>query len=115
MKKSILVIEDETSILDAIRVMFEDMGHEVPTASDPVQGTEDAIAGEFDLIVTDARMLRRNGVEVTERVLARRPGARIVVIATIPDDPLAGRALRAGAVGVLEEPFDAVKARELIG
>jgi DNA-binding NtrC family response regulator len=115
MKKLILVIEDDTSILDAIRAMFEDMGHEVRIATDPVLGTVDAIAGEFDVIVTDARMLRRSGAEVTERVLARRPGARIVVITTIPEDPLAGRALRAGAIGVLEEPFDPEKARELIG
>ena len=115
MRKSILVIEDATLILDVLRVMFEKMGHEVRTAGDPVQGIDDALAGEFDFIVTDARMLRRSGAEVTEQVLARRPGARVVVITTIPDDPLVACALQAGAVGVLEEPFDPAKARDLIG
>ena len=73
MAKSILVIDDETMILDAIKIIFEDMGYSVQTTSDPVQGTDEAIAGNFDLILTDVRMPARNGAEVTEAVLARKP------------------------------------------
>ncbi len=56
MAKSILVIDDETMILDAIKIIFEDMGHSVQTTPDPIHGTEVAIAQDFDLILTDIRM-----------------------------------------------------------
>jgi len=107
--KSILVIDDELMILDAIKIIFEDMGYTVQTTSDPLQGTEEAISKDFDLILTDVRMPVRNGAEVTEAVLARKPGARILVITAYPNDPLAERAVRAGALGLLKKPFEIAK------
>ena len=109
MAKSILVIDDEIMILDAIKIIFEDMGYTVQTTSDPLQGTEEAVNKDFDLILTDVRMPVRNGAEVTETVLARKPGARILVITAYPNDPLAERAVRAGALGLLKKPFEIAK------
>lgn len=108
-KKSILVIDDETMILDAIKIIFEDMGYSVRTESDPVKGTEEAIRGGYDLVLTDIRMPGRNGAEITEAVRAARPEARILVITGFPNDPLAERALAAGAVGLLKKPFEIAK------
>ena len=109
MPKSILVIDDETMILDAIKIIFEDMGFTVQTTPDPIQGTEIAIAQDFDLILTDVRMPTRNGAEVTEAVLAKKPNARILVITAYPNDPFAERAIKAGAVGLLKKPFEIAK------
>ena len=109
MAKSILVIDDETMILDAIKIIFEDMGYSVHTSSDPLKGTEEAIRGSYDLILTDIRMPVRNGAEITEAILAARPHARILVITAFPSDPLAERALKAGAVGLLRKPGEIAK------
>jgi len=105
-QKSILVIDDETMILEAIKIIFEDMGYSVHTTSDPLKGTEEAIHGTYDLILTDIRMPQRNGAEITEAVRAARPDARILVITAFPNDALAERALAAGAVGLLRKPFE---------
>ena len=96
-------------ILDAIKLIFEDMGYNVQTTSDPIQGTEMAIAQDFDLILTDIRMTSRNGAEITEAVLAKKPDSRILVITAHPNDPLAERAINAGAVGLLKKPFEIAK------
>jgi DNA-binding NtrC family response regulator len=109
MSKTILVIDDETMILDAIKIIFEDMGYSVQTTPDPIKGTETAIEQEFDLILTDIRMPSRNGAEITEAVLAKKPNARILVITAYPNDPLAERAIKAGAVGLLKKPFEIAK------
>ncbi|MGA2613869.1 MAG: response regulator [Spirochaetia bacterium] len=100
MGKSILVIDDETLILDAIKTIFEDMGYSVQTTPDPVQGTEKAIQNEYDLILTDVRMPVRNGAEITEAIIANRPAARILVMQ---------RAMSAGAIGLLKKPFEIAK------
>jgi CheY-like chemotaxis protein len=104
--KTILVIDDETMILDAIKIIFEDMGYSVHTVSDPVEGTEEAIRNSYDLVLTDIRMPVRNGAEITEAILAKKPDARVLVITAYPSDPLAERAIKAGAVGLLKKPFE---------
>ena len=109
MAKSMLVIDDETMILDAIKIIFEDMGYAVRTVPDPVQGTAEALANDFDLILTDMRMPVKNGAEITEDILRAKPGARILVITAFPNDPLAERALKAGAIGLLKKPFEIAK------
>lgn len=109
MGKNILVIDDETMILDAIKIIFEDMGFVVRTFSDPFEGTAEAIAHDYDLIITDIRMPGRNGAEIVEAIRAARPSARVLVITGYPSDPLADRAVRAGAVGLLKKPFEIAK------
>jgi DNA-binding NtrC family response regulator len=107
--KTILAIDDDEMILDAIKIIFEDMGYSVHTASDPVKGTEDALANDYDLVLTDIRMPGRSGAEIVEAVLQGKPGTRILVITAYPNDPLAERAMRAGAVGLLKKPFEISK------
>ena len=109
MAKSILAIDDEEMILDAIKIIFEDMGYSVHTTSDPVKGTEDALANDYDLVLTDIRMPGRNGAEIVEAVLEKKPATRILVITAYPNDPLAERAIKAGAVGLLKKPFEIAK------
>ena len=114
MGKSILVIDDEVAILDAIKVIFEDMGFSIHCTSDPIQGTEEALTNDFDLILTDVRMPERNGAEITELILGEKPKTRILVITAYPNDPLAKRAIDAGAVGLLKKPFEIAKILEFL-
>jgi DNA-binding response OmpR family regulator len=107
--RRILVIDDETMILDAIKVIFEDMGYTVNTFSDPQAGLDEAIANDYDLIVVDVRMPGKNGAEVTEGIRAAKPSARILIATAYPNDPLAARALEAGAFTLLRKPFEIAK------
>ena len=107
--KSILVIDDETMILDAIKIIFEDMGYSVKVFSDSPAGTEEALRSDYDLILVDVRMPGMNGAEVTESIKKAKPKARILIITAYPNDPLAVRALGAGAVGLLKKPFEIAK------
>ncbi|HEY9594932.1 MAG TPA: response regulator [Spirochaetia bacterium] len=109
MGKTILVIDDETMILDAIKIIFEDMGFSVRTESDPIAGTRAALDADYDLVLTDIRMPQRNGAEIVEEILAHKPSARVLVVTGYPNDPLAERAIRAGAVGMLKKPFEITK------
>jgi DNA-binding NtrC family response regulator len=112
--QSILVIDDETLILDAIKIIFEDMGYLVETASDPVRGTEAALSRDFDLILTDLRMPGRNGAEIIEAIMAQKPKARVLCITAYPNDPLAEKAIAAGAVGLLKKPFEIAKVLDFL-
>jgi CheY-like chemotaxis protein len=109
MKKEILVIDDEEMNLNVLKLILEDMGHGVKTQSDPLIGEEDAIKNEYDLIITDLRMPGKNGAEVTENILKAKPNARVLILTAYPTDPLAKRALDAGALSLLKKPFELAK------
>ncbi len=109
MRHSVLVIDDEPMILDAIRIILGDLGCEVVATSVPTDGVAAAIARPFDLILTDIRMPVKNGAEIVEAIRAARPDARIVVISAFPNDPLVRRALDAGAIDIVRKPFEISK------
>jgi DNA-binding NarL/FixJ family response regulator len=56
---------------------------------------------EPDVILMDVTLEGLNGVEATRRILARRPGARIVVLTMHDDAETVTEAMAAGALGFL--------------
>jgi DNA-binding NtrC family response regulator len=106
MGKRILVIDDEEIVLNTIKLILDDMGYEVITHQDPLKGVDEAIQNHFDLIITDLRMPQKNGSEITEEVLNVKPDARILILTAHPTDPLAKKALEAGALSLTKKPFE---------
>jgi DNA-binding NarL/FixJ family response regulator len=66
---------------------------------------EDAVAAARahapDVVLMDIRMPGMDGIEATRRIVAARPGARVLVLTTFDLDEYAFGALRAGASGFL--------------
>jgi DNA-binding NtrC family response regulator len=104
--KKILVIDDEEMIVDVMKVILEDLGHQVTGFHNSQEGEKAAIENDYDLILVDVRMPEKNGAEVTRSILKVKPEARILIITAYPTDPLAESALNAGAVALVKKPFD---------
>lgn len=109
MKGKILIIDDEATILEAVKMILEDFEFSVTTCGDAIEGERLAVENDFDLILLDIRMPEKNGAEVTKAVLTKRPDAKIFVITGFPGDQLTQRALECGARGVLKKPFEIAK------
>ena len=114
MGKIILLIDDEQIMLDAVKTILEEMDHQVECFSSSVEGLKSALNNDFDLILTDIRMPELNGAELTEAVLKEKPDAKILVITAHPQNPLAKRALDAGAKCLVKKPFDIGKILEFL-
>jgi len=114
MGKRILAIDDEEMILDAMKLILEDMGYEMDVFSDPVEGEKAALEKDYDLILLDLRMPQKNGAELTESIKQAKPDCRILIITAYPNDPLAERALKAGASSLLKKPFEIAKIVDLV-
>lgn len=108
MGKRLLVIDDEENILDAIKIIMEEMGHTVDTCSKSADGEKKALENDYDLIITDLRMPGKTGADITKAVMAKKK-ARILVITAYANDALASEALQAGALGLLRKPFEISK------
>ncbi len=109
MAKSILVIDDDAFIIDVITTVLTDMGFEVTGFQDPDKGIQAALKSNFDLVLSDLRMPGTDGAQVTKAILASKPDTRVLIITAFPSDPLAKKALDAGAVSLVQKPFEIAK------
>ncbi len=101
----ILVVDDSLVIRNLLVEYLTDQGHQVDTAIDGQEGIEKALDGDYDAILCDLHMPRKNGYQVFTEVIAHRPQSRFIMTDSLPDE-LARMAQEAGAYGCLTKPFD---------
>jgi CheY-like chemotaxis protein len=66
----VLLIDDDADLLEIYTFALEDLGCDVATAHDGLEGLERALARRPDLIITDVHMPRMNGLELCHRLRA---------------------------------------------
>ena len=113
----VLIADDQALVRAGVRMLLQ-ANSDMEVVGDASDGAEAVRLAERhlpDVILMDLRMPRVDGLEAIRRVLAARPGTRIVVLTTFAEDANVYAALRAGAVGFLvkdDEPermVDAVR------
>lgn len=58
-----------------------------------------------DLLITDLRMAKKNGLQLLEQVREVTPWVSVVIVTRYGDIPTAVRAIKGGAVDFIEKPF----------
>ena len=102
-RETVLVVEDEDSLLEVMRRMLSALGHRVLTASRGEDALRQAAeyGGEIRLLVTDISLPGMSGQELSERLSELRPGLRTVFVTGFIDDDL----LLGQGKTVLHKPF----------
>ena len=77
---SILIIDDEEDIRDALQMVLESVGHDVKVASNGDEAVELQHSEPADLIITDVIMPGKNGVDTIKELRQEFPGIRIIAI-----------------------------------
>jgi DNA-binding NarL/FixJ family response regulator len=100
---TILLVDDHPVVREGLRGMLaaEDDLDVVAEAGGAAEAVAAVRAHEPDVVLMDLRMPGGDGVEATARVLAQRPGTRVVVLTTYDTDADILRAVEAGAAGYL--------------
>jgi PAS domain S-box-containing protein len=71
--RHILVVDDETMIQDLLMDTLEDLGHKVDTAANGDEACRKISAAGYDLVITDVRMPRMDGMSLYRNILSMRP------------------------------------------
>jgi len=111
-KQIVHVIDDDDALRDSVRLFLVNEGLSVRTyasATDFLDGLESAPAG---CVVTDVRMPGMSGMDLLAHIAGRGLALPVIVVTGHADVPLAVRAMKQGAIDLLEKPF---QADELIG
>src|SRR5690606_7057264 len=106
LKGKILLVDDDPGLLRLLSIRLRSEGYEV----EAVESAEMALAvlHRFrpDLVITDLRMDKMDGIGLLKELQTRSPGLRVLIITahgTIPDAVVA---TQSGAFGFLTKPID---------
>jgi len=109
-ENSILVVEDDKTLLEVLRYNLEKEGYNVVTASDGSQGVETARNMKPDFIILDIMLPKMSGFEVC-RILRKEMSTPILMLTARDDEIDKVVGLDLGADDYITKPF---KMRELL-
>ncbi|MBW7870540.1 MAG: sigma-54-dependent Fis family transcriptional regulator [Flavobacteriia bacterium] len=104
----ILVIEDESAISNVIKniLLDEDKDYEVDLAADGEEGLAKISENDYDLVITDIKMPKKDGVQVLVEALENNPDLPFVMISGHGDIETAVDCIKKGAFDYISKPPD---------
>lgn len=111
MNPRLLLVDDEESILEMLKILFVKNGQEVTTANDYESAITSLNKESFDLIITDIVLGDKTGIDILEKVKEKGIHAPVIMITGKPTIETAATSVRLGAFDYLTKP---VKTKELL-
>jgi CheY-like chemotaxis protein len=108
-QETILVVEDESPLLNVTQRMLERRGYNVLTANTPGQAIQVARehAGNIDLLITDVVMPEMNGRDLAKNILSLYPRAKPLFMSGYTADVIAHQGVLDEGVFFIQKPFSA--------
>src|SRR5215203_1474214 len=101
----ILVIDDEPSITDALRLVLTDLGHHVDSAKSGSEAKELINGSPYDLVFTDLRLPDASGIDLLTLIKSDTPDTEVIVMTAHGSLEITIEAIKRGAFYYLEKPF----------
>ncbi len=101
----ILLIEDEKITRITLTNTLKKEGYEVSSSATGTAGMELLKQKKFDVIITDLRLPRMNGLDILKKVKEKTPQTEVIIITAFATVETAVEALKSGAYDYLTKPF----------
>jgi two-component system response regulator HydG len=101
----VLIVDDETSILDTLRILFKREGFEVHTAVGGQQGVDALPEVRPDFVLSDIRMPGVGGLEVLSAARELDPTLPVILMTAQASLQTAIQAVNQGAFHYIQKPF----------
>ncbi len=103
--KKVLVVDDEAIVVHSIRKILSRKGFAVEEAFTCKDAMAQVFTNNYDLVLLDMRMSDGNGMDVLQRIKAKRPELRVVIVTGYASIDTAVEAIRNGASDYMAKPF----------
>jgi DNA-binding NtrC family response regulator len=104
-RNRILVIDDEPSITDALRLVLTDLGHHVDAAKTGAEAKDFLKGSPYDLVFTDLRLPDASGIDLLALIKGDTPDTEVIVMTAHGSLDIAIEAIKRGAFYYIEKPF----------
>jgi len=105
MQQRVLVVEDDTAIRRGILHALRFQGYETLEAGEFADGLEQAINGEYDLILLDLVLPGGDGLDILKEARARRGPLPVIILTARGEEEDRVRGLKLGADDYVIKPF----------
>ena len=113
-KVRILIVDDEPSVGDALRLVLESKGYEVVLVNNGLDGIDQVRAGRFGFSVVDLFLTDISGFQVITDIRSLQPQIPILLITAHGSPQVFDHAKQLGAIGALAKPFHPAEILKLI-
>jgi two-component system chemotaxis response regulator CheY len=116
MMKTILAVDDSSSIRQMVAFTLKGAGYSVIEAVDGQEALDKAKTSSVNLVLTDHNMPRIDGITLIKllRDIPQYHGVPILVLTTESSDDMKAKGRAAGATGWLVKPFDPKKLVDIV-
>lgn len=112
--KSILIIEDEQAIREALSLFLNGEGYECQIAKDGPEALEKIRLHSFKAVLLDLHLSRQDGLKILEHITKQNPETVVIILTEYYHIDEAVTALRHGASKLLLKPIDFDELLEVI-
>ncbi|HOF04067.1 MAG TPA: sigma-54 dependent transcriptional regulator [Syntrophales bacterium] len=102
----ILVVDDDLGMRDLLEIMLTQEGHEVACSGAPEKALQRFRKDRFDLVITDLKMPKMDGIEFLRQVKELSPETQVILITAFASGDTALSAMKEGAYDYIEKDFD---------
>ncbi|WP_433928136.1 sigma-54-dependent transcriptional regulator [Sorangium cellulosum] len=102
----VLVVDDEASARSGLEKLLRQEGYAVDAAADGAEALEVAAERPPDVVVTDLKMPKMDGMALLGKLREQDPSLPVIVVTAFGDVTSAVQAMRAGAEDYLTKPVD---------
>ena len=113
-RKQVLIVDDEPNLRKILSAQLSRDGYDVLTAEDGEQGLALLKEHHIDLVITDLKMPKVDGMTLLRRALVEEPDLPIILVTAHGTIDTAVEALKAGAFDFVTKPFDKDEVRQIV-
>lgn len=103
--KKVLVVEDDRAIVDLLKIHLKDLECDVTAAYDGDSGLDQAMNGQFDLIILDVMLPGKDGISIAQKLRAYENYTPILMLTAKTEEIDKVLGLESGADDYLTKPF----------
>jgi len=112
--KQVLVADDEDNLRRVLKAQLQHDGYEVQCVADGAAVLDAMADHHIDVLITDLRMPKLDGMQVLKAVSDRHPNVPVIMITAHGTVDTAVEALKLGAFDYVTKPFDRAEFRAVV-
>ncbi|MCX7830861.1 MAG: sigma-54 dependent transcriptional regulator, partial [Acidobacteria bacterium] len=106
MKRKVLIVDDEKSMRDMLKILFEKEGFEAETAESGESALKLTSENTYDLVLSDIRMGNVSGLDLLREIKSDNNPPQVILMTAYASTETAIEALKLGAIDYIIKPFD---------
>lgn len=114
MKKKILIVDDEKNIRISLQKCFSNSEYETEVAVDGMEALDKIKNKNYDLILMDIQMPKKNGLEVLAASRKYGISTGVIMMTAFGSSDIVVDAMKLGAVDFISKPFTVKNVKQVV-